>query len=100
MSEDYMCWKYVYLITHLINTTDSKCKINDESFHGSFCILILQLMDMGFTREHCIEALALTPSLEQATEFILSNRSADLEARPTAPPAPQNVSEVTHWVFK
>ncbi|XP_078340185.1 E3 ubiquitin-protein ligase HUWE1-like isoform X5 [Crassostrea virginica] len=58
-----------------------------------------QLMDMGFTREHCIEALALTPSLEQATEFILSNRSADLEARPTAPPAPQNplgvVTEMT-----
>lgn len=56
-------------------------------------------MDMGFTREHCIEALALTPSLEQATEFILTNRSADLESRTSAPPAapaPTNVSDITY----
>lgn len=56
-------------------------------------------MDMGFTREHCIEALALTPSLEQATEFILTNRSADLESRTSAPPAapaPTNVSDSTY----
>ncbi|XP_048739045.2 E3 ubiquitin-protein ligase HUWE1-like isoform X5 [Ostrea edulis] len=32
-----------------------------------------QLMDMGFTREHCVEALTLTTSLEQATEFILTH---------------------------
>jgi len=28
---------------------------------------------MGFTREHCIEALLSTNSLEQATEYILSH---------------------------
>ncbi|ESO88796.1 hypothetical protein LOTGIDRAFT_125574 [Lottia gigantea] len=34
---------------------------------------IQQLMDMGFTREHCAEALMHSVSLEQATEYILSH---------------------------
>ncbi|XP_070192440.1 E3 ubiquitin-protein ligase HUWE1-like isoform X3 [Littorina saxatilis] len=32
-----------------------------------------QLMDMGFTREHAIDALVNTNSLEQATDYILSH---------------------------
>ncbi|CAK9823562.1 E3 ubiquitin-protein ligase HUWE1, partial [Anthophora retusa] len=32
-----------------------------------------QLMDMGFSRAHCIEALLHTLSLEQATDYLLSN---------------------------
>nr|CAI5859676.1 unnamed protein product [Callosobruchus analis] len=32
-----------------------------------------QLMDMGFTREHAIEALLHSHNLEQATDYILSN---------------------------
>jgi E3 ubiquitin-protein ligase HUWE1 len=34
-----------------------------------------QLMDMGFTREHCVEALLHTPNVEQATDYLLSNPS-------------------------
>ena len=34
---------------------------------------VFQLMDMGFTREHAIESLQHTTSLEQATEFILTH---------------------------
>ena len=30
-------------------------------------------MDMGFGREHCIEALSHTNSLEQALEYILNH---------------------------
>lgn len=33
-----------------------------------------QLMDMGFSREHALEALVHTPNIEQATEYLLSNR--------------------------
>ena len=33
------------------------------------------LMDMGFSREHCLEALHHTGGLEQATEYLLSNPS-------------------------
>ena len=33
------------------------------------------LMDMGFSREHCLEALNHTGGLEQATEYLLSNPS-------------------------
>ena len=36
---------------------------------------LLQLMDMGFSRERCIEALLHTPSVEQATDYLLSNPS-------------------------
>ena len=36
-------------------------------------------MDMGFTREHCVESLTSTTSLEQATEYILTHP-------PTVPP--------------
>lgn len=32
-----------------------------------------QLMDMGFSRAHCIEALLHTLSVEQATDYLLSN---------------------------
>lgn len=32
-----------------------------------------QLMDMGFSREHCYEALILTSSLEHATDYLLNN---------------------------
>lgn len=34
-----------------------------------------QLMDMGFSREHCVEALLHTPNVEQATDYLLSNPS-------------------------
>ncbi|XP_046372246.1 E3 ubiquitin-protein ligase HUWE1-like isoform X1 [Haliotis rufescens] len=32
-----------------------------------------QLMDMGFTREHCMDALLHTTSLEQATDYLLNH---------------------------
>ncbi|CAD6224794.1 GSCOCG00005556001-RA-CDS [Cotesia congregata] len=32
-----------------------------------------QLMDMGFSRAHCVEALLHTLSVEQATDYLLSN---------------------------
>jgi E3 ubiquitin-protein ligase HUWE1 len=32
-------------------------------------------MDMGFSREHCVEALLHTPNVEQATDYLLSNPS-------------------------
>lgn len=35
-----------------------------------------QLMDMGFSREHCVEALLHTPNVEQATDYLLSNPSS------------------------
>lgn len=35
-----------------------------------------QLMDMGFLREHCREALYYTASVEQATEYLLENTFA------------------------
>lgn len=34
-----------------------------------------QLMDMGFSREHCVEALLHTPNVEQATDYLLTNPS-------------------------
>lgn len=43
-----------------------------------------QLMDMGFTREQCTEALLATGNIEQATEYLLNNptplTSTDLTA--------------------
>jgi len=36
---------------------------------------LLQLMDMGFSREHCVEALLHAPTVEQATDYLLSNPS-------------------------
>ena len=32
-----------------------------------------QLMDMGFSRAHCIEALLHTLTVEQATDYLLTN---------------------------
>lgn len=32
-----------------------------------------QLMDMGFSRAHCIEALLHTLNVEQATDYLLTN---------------------------
>lgn len=32
-----------------------------------------QLMDMGFTREHAMEALLNTSTMEQATEYLLTH---------------------------
>lgn len=65
-------------------------------------------MDMGFTREHCVEALTLTTSLEQATEFILTHPPSGAVAGTgipvvQGPPAPvaQNVSiEIFHTCTK
>jgi hypothetical protein len=34
-----------------------------------------QLMDMGFSRAHCVEALLHAPNVEQATDYLLSNPS-------------------------
>ncbi|XP_043484818.1 E3 ubiquitin-protein ligase HUWE1 isoform X4 [Leptopilina heterotoma] len=43
-----------------------------------------QLMDMGFSRSHCIEALLHTVTLEQATDYLLTNpatlRRSDVSA--------------------
>jgi hypothetical protein len=36
---------------------------------------LLQLMDMGFSREHCVEALLHAPNVEQVTDYLLSNPS-------------------------
>ncbi len=36
-------------------------------------LLSVQLMDMGFTREHCLDALLNTANLEQATDYILTH---------------------------
>ena len=36
-------------------------------------MVCFQLMDMGFTREHAIDALLNTTTLEQATDYILSH---------------------------
>lgn len=44
-----------------------------------------QLMDMGFSREHCTDALTNTMTLEQATDYIL-----------THPPATAQVSALTN----
>lgn len=37
-----------------------------------------QLMDMGFSHEHAVEALMQTSNIEQATEYLLSNRDLAL----------------------
>ena len=37
-----------------------------------------QLMDMGFSREHALEALTLSINVEQATDYLLSNPSSPL----------------------
>ncbi|XP_043493606.1 E3 ubiquitin-protein ligase HUWE1 [Polistes fuscatus] len=47
-----------------------------------------QLMDMGFSRAHCIEALLHTMTVEQATEYLLAN-PATLR-RPDAPSSDPN----------
>jgi len=37
-------------------------------------LIILQLIDMGFSREQAMEALVHTNSLEQATEYCLTHQ--------------------------
>ncbi|XP_034939530.1 E3 ubiquitin-protein ligase HUWE1 isoform X2 [Chelonus insularis] len=44
---------------------DAEADVNPEHLR--------QLMDMGFSRAHCIEALLHTLSVEQATDYLLSN---------------------------
>ena len=39
-----------------------------------------QLMDMGFNRSHCIEALLHTVTLEQATDYLLTNPATSRRA--------------------
>lgn len=47
--------------------------------HGAICLLkeififFVQLMDMGFSREHAMEALLNTSTMEQATEYLLTH---------------------------
>lgn len=36
-------------------------------------IFVFQLMDMGFSREHAMEALLNTSTMEQATEYLLTH---------------------------
>lgn len=38
-----------------------------------FCCVTFQLMDMGFSREHALEALLNTSTMEQATEYLLTH---------------------------
>ncbi|KAK3103700.1 hypothetical protein FSP39_021121 [Pinctada imbricata] len=47
-----------------------------------------QLMDMGFSREHCVEALTHTTSLEGATDYILTHPPAFLSPQPPQPANP------------
>ncbi|XP_061178702.1 E3 ubiquitin-protein ligase HUWE1-like [Saccostrea echinata] len=49
-----------------------------------------QLTDMGFSREHGIEALTLTSSLEQATEFILTHPFSGTSRQGAATTGAQN----------
>ena len=44
---------------------DSEPDVNSEHLR--------QLMDMGFSRAHCIEALLHTLTVEQATDYLLTN---------------------------
>lgn len=37
------------------------------------CCVTFQLMDMGFSREHALEALLNTSTMEQATEYLLTH---------------------------
>lgn len=37
------------------------------------CFSSIQLMDMGFTREHAMESLLNTSTMEQATEYLLTH---------------------------
>lgn len=36
-------------------------------------LCVAQLMDMGFSREHAMEALLNTTTMEQATEYLLTH---------------------------
>ncbi|KAG9509833.1 E3 ubiquitin-protein ligase HUWE1, partial [Fragariocoptes setiger] len=47
-----------------------------------------QLVDMGFAREHALDALLQSQSIEQATEYLLSNPSSS--APPSRPVASQD----------
>lgn len=44
---------------------DSEADVNQENLR--------QLMDMGFSRAHCVEALMHTLTVEQATDYLLNN---------------------------
>ena len=44
-----------------------------EEWREILFMVVFQLMDMGFTREHAVDALLNTNSLEQATDYILSH---------------------------
>ena len=45
-----------------------------EVFNTEWTCVLLQLMDMGFSREHATDALMNTHSLEQATEYCLTHQ--------------------------
>ena len=49
------------------------------------------LMDMGFPRDQCVEALLFTTSLEQATDYLLSTPPSILRA-PQPTPAPSTAA--------
>jgi E3 ubiquitin-protein ligase HUWE1 len=55
---------------------------------------VTSLMDMGFPRERCIEALQMTDSMEQATEYLLNYQMPSLNslAYPAPPAAPAAVA--------
>ena len=59
---------------------DAEPQINEEHLR--------QLMDMGFSRAHCVEALLHTLTVEQATDYLLSNpatlRRADASSGDTS----------------
>ena len=49
-------------------------------------------MDMGFAREHCVEALMHSSNLEQATEYILTH-PPPVTLPPPQPAAPAPVAD-------
>lgn len=55
-------------------TTTTVASSSSSSTNFGENISLRQLMDMGFSREHALEALIHTPNVEQATEYLLSNR--------------------------
>ena len=66
----------------------STCCMNPDCGITSYCTVVCQLMDMGFTREHCSDALRNSASLEQATDWLLTH--------PPSLPRPPAVPRVGH----
>lgn len=57
-------------------STSTSTEVVDVSINSDN---LRQLMDMGFSHEHAVEALMQTSNIEQATEYLLSNRDLVLQ---------------------